>query len=297
MSGSLPKQAFDFAGGEILLVDKPLNWTSFDVVNKIRYALKQRGFQGQAKRMKVGHAGTLDPRATGLLLIGTGKATKRLAELQGLDKRYDGTLVLGARTASADTESDPEPGLDPASAGPDGQALDQAAIQAAADALTGVYGQRPPAFSAVKVDGKRAYKLARQGKAVAPEARTVRVDRFAIGEPETAPAGATGAEWPGLLCRFEVDCGKGTYIRSLARDLGDRLPAREALQETGQLGSEEDSPLPPNADRQAGVGAYLYTLRRTAIGPYKLEDAWSLEELLEAIRTAPAPAREGRRRP
>ncbi len=266
MSSTAPDRGFDFAGGEILLVDKPLDWTSFDVVNKIRYALKARGFQGQAKRMKVGHAGTLDPRATGLLLIGTGKATKRLAELQGMDKVYDGSLVLGARTASADTESEPEPGLDPASAGPNGDPLDQAAIQAAANTLTGAFGQRPPAFSAVKVDGKRAYRLARQGKAVEPEPRPVLVERFAIGTPEPAPAGATGAAWPGILCGFEVACSKGTYIRSLARDMGDRLGP------------------PP------GVGAYLYSLRRTAIGPYRLEDAWPLDTLMEAIQQAPAPS-------
>lgn len=194
-------QIQQFIEGQTLLVNKPLGWTSFDVVNKLRYALKKKV---NIKNFKVGHAGTLDPLATGLLLICTGKATKRIDELQGMDKTYTGTLVLGATTPSYDLETEPDQHfpLQPWTA---------EQLQAAAAALTGNLDQLPPVFSAIKVDGQPLYKKARKGEAVEVQARKVRVDRFAltrIALPEVD---------------FEIVCSKGTYIRSLAHDFGKQL--------------------------------------------------------------------------
>ncbi len=242
------ERAFAFAEGELLLVDKPLGWTSFDVVNKVRYALRAN----TGRKLKVGHAGTLDPLATGLLLLATGKATKTLADLQGLDKTYTGVLRLGAVTASHDAEEPAEPGADPAG-------IDAATVRGAAAGLTGTLPQVPPAFSAVKVDGQRAYRLARRGRAVEPEPRPVTVHRFDTGVPEPDGPAAEGADWQALRCPFTVHCGKGTYIRSLARDLGQAL----------------------------GCGAYLAELRRTAIGLHRIEDAWALDALVAELRDPP----------
>lgn len=181
--------------GRVLLVDKPLSWTSFDVVNKIR---KKLGIK------KVGHAGTLDPLATGLLIICTGKKTREIEQYMGLDKTYTGSMILGAESPSGDLETEPVPVADPSK-------LQEDQIREAARAFTGEITQVPPAHSAVKVGGIPAYRLARKGKAVELKPRTVYIREFeitAINLPEVS---------------FSVTCSKGTYIRSLVRDFGTHL--------------------------------------------------------------------------
>ena len=209
--------------GQLLLVKKPLTWTSFDVVNKLRYRLKIK---------KIGHAGTLDPLATGLLIICTGKMTKRIEEYMGLEKEYTGTFVLGQTTSSYDLETEVSEAQDISS-------VTEHSIREAVKTLTGKISQLPPAHSAIKVGGKRAYKFARQGKEVELKPREVEVSEFEI----------TGVELPAV--HFRVVCSKGTYIRSLARDLGEKL----------------------------GVGAYLSQLCRTRIGNFKLEAAVSVDDV------------------
>ncbi|MDX1683769.1 MAG: tRNA pseudouridine(55) synthase TruB [Saprospiraceae bacterium] len=228
----------DFTGGQLILVDKPLGWTSFNVVSKIRFAISHRlGI----KKIKVGHAGTLDPLATGLVLIGVGKGTKWLTELQGLDKTYTGTLKLGATTPTYDAEMPEEDHKDTSDL-----TLDR--VRSTAEMFTGEIEQVPPQFSAVKVDGQRAYKAARAGKKVEIKGRLVNIYDFDI----------THDKWPVLS--FKVSCSKGTYIRSLVHDLGQKL----------------------------GVGAYLTSLHRTRVGPYNIKDAWQLDELVSAIKDDPA---------
>jgi tRNA pseudouridine55 synthase len=232
----IPLNTFD-PDGSLWLLDKPLTWTSFDVVNKVKYLLHQ----------KVGHAGTLDPLASGLLLLGSGRGTKLMEVLTGQDKEYTGTFTLGQTTPSADRET----------------AVDQErpwehltldAVRAATPAFTGLIQQHPPLFSAIKIGGKKAYELARKGKSIIPEARPVTIHAFEI----------TGIAGPEVS--FRVTCSKGTYIRSLARDLGEAL----------------------------GCGAHLSSLVRTRIGEYRLEDAFSITQMeqfrqLRAPRPAPAP--------
>lgn len=193
----------DFQAGQLVLVNKPLDWTSFDVVGKIRWTLRHKL---GVKKIKVGHAGTLDPLATGLVLIGIGKGTKWLHELQGLDKRYDGTFKLGAVTATYDAEM-PEEDV----TSTDHLNFDD--VTKAASGFTGNIDQVPPIFSAVKVKGQRAYKAARAGKKIELESRPVTIHEFKIIEHE----------WPVL--KFGVYCSKGTYIRSLIHDLGQALDA------------------------------------------------------------------------
>lgn len=187
--------------GQLLLIDKPLNWTSFDVVNKIRYTLRRAyGF----KKLKVGHAGTLDPLATGLLLIAVGRKTKTIQELMGLDKVYTGTFRLGATTPSYDleTELDQEFSL---------EGISDAQIQACLPQFKGSIEQVPPVFSAIKQGGKKAYELAREGTAMELKARTVFIHEFAVDS----------TNFPDI--DFRVHCSKGTYIRSLAHDFGKAL--------------------------------------------------------------------------
>jgi tRNA pseudouridine55 synthase len=224
---------FSFAEGCLLLVDKPKDWTSFDVVNKLRFAIKR---QLGVKKFKIGHAGTLDPMATGLLCICTGKWTKRLQELQGMDKSYTGTIKLGATTPSFDAETEEDEQFPT-------EHLNEELLTTVAQNLTGDLQQLPPIFSAIKVDGQPLYKKARQGIKVEVKPRPVTVHKFEL----------TRIELPEV--DFEVDCSKGTYIRSLAHDLG----------------------------KNAGSGGYLTALCRTSIGPYKLEDAWDLEELVKIL--------------
>ena len=222
------RENLDFEKGEVFLIDKPYEWTSFDVVKKIRGALRIK---------KVGHAGTLDPLATGLLIVCAGKATKRIDEFQGKPKSYTGKLVLGKTTPSIDleTEFDRESPFDHIT-------IEQ--VQEQADLLTGDIMQVPPEYSAIKIDGERAYKMARKKESVKLDPRPVHVSKFRVVEikfPEVA---------------FEIDCSKGTYIRSLVRDLGIGL----------------------------GCGAYMSALRRTAIGEYEIDAAYDLNEFIEAIK-------------
>ncbi len=196
-----PLPRYDFLAGATLLVDKPKGWTSFDVVNKIRYKLKHRL---KVKKIKVGHAGTLDPMATGLLLVCTGKFTKKLSEFQGLPKEYEGTLRLGATTPSYDAESEVEEAFPTNHITPE-------LIEEKRQQFLGQIEQVPPMFSAIKVDGQPLYKKARRGEMVEIEPRPVHIAEFTI----------TGIEMPEV--HFRVKCSKGTYIRSLAHDFGKAL--------------------------------------------------------------------------
>ncbi|MGE0590539.1 MAG: tRNA pseudouridine(55) synthase TruB [Cyclobacteriaceae bacterium] len=209
----------------VLLINKPLEWTSFDVVRKVRGILKLK---------KVGHAGTLDPLATGLLILCTGKMTKRIEEFQAQEKEYRGKMIIGQTTPSYDLETDPTEAVSYSH-------ITHQEILAAAKVFEGEIDQVPPLHSAIKVDGKRAYKLARAGKEAELKSRKVTISQFEItsfNPPEVS---------------FRVVCSKGTYIRSLARDFGVEL----------------------------GVGAYLAELCRTRIGNFLLKDATTLEELAQ----------------
>lgn len=214
--------------GSVFLVDKPYEWTSFDVVKKIRNALKVK---------KVGHAGTLDPLATGLLIICAGKMTKQIDTFQQQEKEYTGTFVIGKTTESFDLEKEVVEVADITH-------VTEADILAAIEQLTGEIQQIPPMHSAIRKDGKRVYESARKGITLELDARTVTVSTFEI----------TGISLPEI--NFRIVCTKGTYIRSLARDLGEIL----------------------------GVGAYLSGLTRTRIGKYRLEDADNLPDLIEKIK-------------
>jgi tRNA pseudouridine55 synthase len=208
---------------QMILIDKPIGWTSFDVVNKLRYKLKIK---------KIGHAGTLDPLASGLLILCTGKMTKRIDEYQAQEKEYTGKFIIGQSTPSHDLETE-------ISETKDISAVTEEQIYLAARKLTGVIQQIPPLHSAIKVDGKRAYKLARKGSDLELKPREVTVSQFEI----------TSIQKPEI--HFRIVCSKGTYIRSLARDFGNDL----------------------------GVGAYLTGLCRTRIGDFKLENALTLDQI------------------
>ncbi|MBP6516666.1 MAG: tRNA pseudouridine(55) synthase TruB [Chitinophagales bacterium] len=223
--------ATQFLSGEILLVDKPQHWTSFDVVNKLRFAISRK-----TGKLKVGHAGTLDPLATGLLIICTGKKTKELDNYQAQQKEYTGTLKLGATTPSFDAETEEQNPLP-------FDAVTPSMIQETVNRLTGVIEQTPPQFSAVKIDGKRAYTLARKDKTIEIPKRTISIFEFEI----------TRIELPYI--DFRVQCSKGTYIRTLVNDFGALL----------------------------GCGAYMTALRRTKNGAFAIENAWHLEELIKTI--------------
>lgn len=184
-----------YAEGKVLLIDKPLYWTSFDAVRKVRYLVKTK---------KVGHAGTLDPLATGLLIICTGKFTKKINEYMAQEKEYTGTITLGAVTPTYDLESEPqEHKLF--------KHISVAQLEEAAQSFTGVIQQVPPIHSAIKKDGKRVYELARKGIEVKLEPRQITIHEFSIVKVELP------------VVHFKVVCSTGTYIRSLANDFGERL--------------------------------------------------------------------------
>jgi tRNA pseudouridine55 synthase len=187
----------DFADGQLLLINKPFEWTSFDVVGKLRNAFKPL-------KLKVGHAGTLDPLATGLLIICTGKMTKQIDTFQAEEKEYTGTMVLGATTPTYDLESEPEAKFDTSH-------LTDEEIKAACEQFTGDIQQYPPAHSAIKIDGERLYEKARRGEEVELRLRNVTISEFEI----------TRIELPEV--DFRVVCSKGTYIRSLVNDFGAAL--------------------------------------------------------------------------
>lgn len=191
----------DFLEGQLLLIDKPLGWSSFQAVNSLKWAIRKKF---QLKKLKIGHAGTLDPLATGLLLICTGKSTKTINELQGQEKEYTGTFTLGSTTPSYDLETEADEHFST-------EHVTEEMIQKATLQFIGDIEQVPPIFSALKKDGKRLYEYAREGKAVEIKKRAVSITEFEI----------TQIEFP--LIHFRVVCSKGTYIRSLAHDFGKAL--------------------------------------------------------------------------
>jgi tRNA pseudouridine55 synthase len=186
--------------GKILLLDKPLGWTSFDLVNKVRNSIRRK-YQLKGKGIKVGHAGTLDPLATGLMIICTGRMTKQIDRFSGLDKAYAGTIVLGASTPSFDLEKEID-ALYPT------EHINEEAIRQTAQRFIGWQDQVPPQFSAKKIDGKRAYEFARKGEEVEIKTSRIEIKTFEI----------TRIEMPHV--DFIIRCSKGTYIRSIARDFG-----------------------------------------------------------------------------
>ena len=197
----------DFTEGQLLLIDKPLKWSSYQAVNAVKWAIKKKF---GVKKIKVGHAGTLDPLATGLLIICTGKFTKKIESLQGQQKVYTGTISLGQSTPSYDLETD----FDEHS---NVDHIDEALILKTIPQFTGDILQQPPVFSALKKEGKRLYEYARAGEEVAIPKRPVHIENFEI-------------EWQGLPnLDFKVSCSKGTYIRSLAHDFGIALGSRAHL--------------------------------------------------------------------
>ena len=201
--------AEDFQNGQLLLIDKPLTWTSFQAVNKLRWEIRQAF---NIKKIKVGHAGTLDPLATGLLIICTGKMTKQIDMFQGQDKEYTGTFTLGSTTPSYDLESEIDAKFPT-------EHISEEDIHNATKTFMGDIEQFPPVFSALKKDGKRLYEYARAGEDVEINSRTVHISAFEITAIE------------GLQVHFRVVCSKGTYIRSLANDFGKALKSGAHLSE------------------------------------------------------------------
>ncbi|XCF06822.1 tRNA pseudouridine(55) synthase TruB [Tamlana crocina] len=193
--------AEDYLSGQVLLIDKPLHWTSFQVVNKLRWEIRQAF---KLKKIKVGHAGTLDPLATGLLVICTGKMTKQIDSFQAQIKEYTGTFVLGSTTPSYDLETEINDTFPT-------EHISETLIRNNTKQFLGDIEQFPPVFSAIKKDGKRLYEFARAGESVEVKPRTVSISEFEI------------TNISGLNIDFRVVCGKGTYIRSLAHDFGKSL--------------------------------------------------------------------------
>lgn len=230
----------NFKTGTILSFDKPLNWTSFGLVSKVRYLLcKHIG----EKKLKVGHAGTLDPLATGVLIICTGKATKQIDLLQAKTKEYIATMQLGATTPSFDLETAVDATFPTAH-------ITQERIEDTLKKFIGRIEQIPPTYSACKVDGKRAYDLARQGKDVELKPKVLVIDEIELIHFDSISMQAT----------IRVVCSKGTYIRALARDIGQEL----------------------------GSGAHLTALRRTRIGDYIVEQCHTMESFQQWLQTLPA---------
>ena len=226
----------DFIGGEVLCIDKPLGWTSFDAVKRLRGALSRRlGL----KKIKVGHAGTLDPLATGVMIICTGKATKRIDELQAGIKEYIATIALGATTPSFDLETEIDATYPT-------EHITEELVRSVLDRFTGAIQQIPPAYSACKVDGHRAYKLARKGHEVELKPKTLVIDEMEL--LSFSPTEIT----------IRTVCSTGTYIRALARDIGQAL----------------------------GSGGHLTALRRTRVGAICIDDCLSVADAANLIREA-----------
>ncbi len=222
----------DFKQGEILYFDKPYEWTSFDLVNRIRRILTRH----LGERLKVGHAGTLDPLATGVMILATGKATKRIEELQAGVKEYIATLKLGVTTPSYDMEH-PEDAWFPT------EHITRELVESVLPKFCGEIMQVPPVYSAVKVDGKRAFDYARQGDTVELKAKPLQIDEIEI------------LDFSQTSLKLRVLCSKGTYIRALARDIGAEL----------------------------GSGAYLTALQRTRVGDATLDQCLTIEEFKESL--------------
>ncbi|ALJ05847.1 pseudouridine synthase [Pseudalgibacter alginicilyticus] len=233
----------DYLSGQVLLIDKPLHWTSFQVVNKLRWEIRQNF---NIKKIKVGHAGTLDPLATGLLVLCTGKMTKQIDTFQAQVKEYTGTIVLGATTPSFDLETEINETF------PIKHITDDLIFKTTSQFL-GDIQQFPPIFSAIKKDGKRLYEFARAGETVEVKPRIVTISEFEItninhisSTPNTNTINIT----------FRVVCSKGTYIRSLANDFGKAMNS----------------------------GAHLSALRRTKIGHFNVENAVTVEEFISRLK-------------
>ena len=224
-----------YKNGQVLLIDKPITWTSFQVVNKLRWEIRQRF---DIKKIKVGHAGTLDPLATGLLIICTGKQTKQIDTYQGQVKEYTGTFTLGGTTPSYDLETEIDNIFPTAH-------ITEELLHETTKQFMGEIQQKPPIFSAIKKDGKRLYELARKGETTEIKERTVTVSSFEI----------TKIKLPEV--EFRIICSKGTYIRSIAFDYGKALNS----------------------------GGYLSALRRTKIGNFSVDDAFSVEEFINNLKT------------
>ncbi len=229
----MSKNTFNFLEGEMLLIDKPIGWTSFDVVNSIRYTIKRTL---NIKKIKVGHAGTLDPLATGLLIICTGKFTKQIDSFQGLDKVYIGSMFVGATTPSFDKETEVDQTFDTKN-------ISKEILLDATKQFTGEIEQTPPVYSAVKIDGKRAFEYARKNNEVKIKSRLITIYDFNL----------LNFDLPEI--DFMVNCSKGTYIRSLVNDFGKAI----------------------------NNGAYMSSLRRTAIGNHSVSNAYSPDEIKEII--------------
>jgi len=225
---------FDFKTGEIILINKPKDWTSFDVVNNIRIFLRKKINLGM---IKIGHAGTLDPLASGLLILCTGMFTKRIEEFQEFEKEYTGTFVLGATTPSFDLEKEIDQTYDYSH-------ITEEMVLATAKKFTGSFQQIPPIFSAKKINGKRAYRYAREDQDVFIEPKTITISSFEIQR----------IDLPNV--DFKIVCSKGTYIRSVARDFGKELNS----------------------------GAYLTNLCRTRIGNFEINNAYTLEQWRELVQ-------------
>ena len=232
----------DFIAGEILYFNKPLKWTSFDLVNKFRYKLSRKL---HVKKIKVGHAGTLDPLATGVMIVCTGKATKRIDEFQYQTKEYIATLKLGETTPSFDLEKEVD-AVYPT------EHITQAMVEETLSHFLGTIEQTPPVFSACKVEGKRAYELARKGEEVNLKSKTLVIDEIEL------------LEYALPIIKIRVVCSKGTYIRALARDIGEALHS----------------------------GAHLIGLERTRIGNVTLDQCMSPEEIDAFLDKAVEPQTE-----
>lgn len=224
---------FHFEEGEVFLIDKPLDWTSFDAVNLIRAVIKR--YHG-IRKLKVGHAGTLDPLATGLLIVCTGRMTKQIDNFQAQEKVYTGSMLLGQTTPTYDLESEPD-AFYPT------EGITEEMMEEARKLFVGDIMQRPPKFSAIKIQGKRAFEYARSDEEVALKERLVHIEDFKID----------ASNFPTV--NFEVKCSKGTYIRSLVNDFGKAL----------------------------NNGACMTSLRRTKIGEFSVENARDLMELKKEI--------------
>lgn len=224
---------FHFEEGEVFLIDKPLDWTSFDAVNLIRSVIKR--YHG-IRKLKVGHAGTLDPLATGLLIICTGRMTKQIDNFQAQEKVYTGTMLLGQTTPTYDLESEPDAFYPTDN-------ITEEMMEEARKSFLGDIMQRPPKFSAIKIQGKRAFEYARSDEEVALKERLVHIEDFKID----------ATDFP--VIKFEVKCSKGTYIRSLVNDFGERLNS----------------------------GACMTSLRRTMIGDFSVDNARDLMHLKQEI--------------
>jgi len=244
MSEQVPNK---FQTGQIILIDKPLTWTSFDVVNKVRWLIRK---EYNLKKIKVGHAGTLDPLATGLLILCTGKFTKKIDELQGQEKEYTGIITLGATTTSYDLEKEVDIEYPT-------EHITEELIKETALTFIGEQEQIAPIHSAKKIEGKRAYEYAREGEEVKIKSNTISIKEFDVEICELPiieilEDSKINQEEPykkGFHVKFRIVCSKGTYIRSIARDFGEKLNS----------------------------GGHLSQLERTRIGEHKIEEAISLD--------------------